>query len=183
MHRRPFIAAASIAAAALGGAHAQEVSGPASAFTIDEAARCAAVFAFTLDAMATAQNVPRTTRNMVRDGLVIWEYELSASQPDATQEELSSAANRAIAYVRADLPMGDGPDGAQARGSFLMGSAKGCQDKIDVAYGGAEHPVIPHLRQAEVTVGDPTLPSPARPTPVAATSQDVPAKPKGRQLR
>lgn len=181
MHRSWHIAAAALL---IGSAHAQEPE-PRGFFTTEQAARCAAVHAFALDALATAQQVPRSFRNAMRDGLVIWEYELSAAEPGMTTDDLQAAANRAVAYVRADLPMGDGPDGAQARGTFLQQEAAACEQLVETAYEGAEHPVIPHLRQAEVTVGDPTLPPPA-PIPVVDAAPAQAAgddKPKKRQLR
>lgn len=149
---------------------------PKSAFSTDEAAHCAAIHAFTLDAMSTATNVPRTVRNRIQDGLAIWEYELAASAPGASKEALQAAADRAVAYVRADLPAGEDAAAAQARGMFLTSSAEKCEKMVRVAYGGAEHPVIPYLRQAEVTVGDPTLPPspPVKPpteTKVAADAE------------
>lgn len=172
------ISAATIIAISMVGLAAQD-DAPAAPFEIDAAARCAAVFAFTLDAMEGAQNVPRQVRKAMHDGLAMWEYELHAAVPVAEPEALQRAANLAVANVRADLPSGDGPEAAQARGNFLTMSAQTCQQQIASAYGDQEHPVIPFLRQAEVAV----TAQPPAPVPVSVTVEAEPAPKRQRVLR
>lgn len=141
-----------------------------SAFSTDEAARCAATFAFTLDAMRTAQGVPVAIQRRMRDGLAIWEYELARSAPGADPATLQAAANRAVGAVRATMPQGDTADAAEARGDFLTEGTARCGKQIETAYRGAEHPVIPFLRKSELAVAAPPAAQPVV-QPVAATGE------------
>ncbi len=151
-----------------------------SAFSTDEAARCAASFAYTLDAMQAAPSIPQEVRRRMRDGLAIWEYELSASAPGASGDTLQAAANRAVAVIRAGMPDGDAPDVAAQRGDYLTGLTTDCAAKIKTAYGDAEHPVIPFLREADAQQTAPPAPlPPLAPGQAAGTEDD----PKGRGLR
>ncbi|MEM9422632.1 MAG: hypothetical protein AAF986_09020 [Pseudomonadota bacterium] len=138
-----------------------KASADTAVFDTDEAAKCAASFAYTLDAMQAAPSIPQEIRRRMRDGLAIWEYELSASAPNATPAMLQAAANRAVAVVRAGMPDGAGPDIAAQRGDYLTMLTTKCAAKITAAYGDDEHPVIPFLRQADA---DALVPPPARET-------------------
>lgn len=152
---------------------------PQGHFSTDEAAECAALYAVTLEAMHGASNVPEDVLGKMRDGLTIWEYELSASAPEASAAILKTAADIAIEKVRASMPDGEGPEAAAARGAFLTKHAGDCEAMIEAAYEGEEHPVIPFLRAAEEKAAKEALrsekekvavptPAVAVPTPVAA---------------
>ncbi|WOI53127.1 hypothetical protein [Parvularcula sp. LCG005] len=121
-------------------------------FAMNEAARCAVVYAQMLDALQSAPNVPSHIRRGFKDALAVWEYELSRSSPGAGAAVLQKAANDAAQAVHDDLPKGDTSDAAQARGTFLQESAATCASKITIAYDRRVHPVIPYLRKAEVAV-------------------------------
>lgn len=150
-------------------------------FSTDDAARCAAAYAFTLDAMARAnakpgaKAVPDHIVDRMRDGLATWEYELAASAPEEKSEVLQAAANRAVAYMRADMPNGEGSTAAQARGDYLTSATGRCAEKIETAYAGREHPVIPFLRKDEVAVK--ASPSAQRKAPATAVAENS-EKPK-----
>ena len=130
-------------------------AGKSGQFSMEEAAECAAIYAFTLDAMRSSTDIPANIRMRVRDGLASWEYELSASAPNARPETLQTAADNAVQLVRDNLPEGQGADAAAARGDFLTAGTEFCAAKIASVYGDQEHPVIPFLRQSDAEAGLP----------------------------
>ncbi|MEM9232792.1 MAG: hypothetical protein AAGA69_00970 [Pseudomonadota bacterium] len=138
-------------------------------FTTDQAAKCAAVHAFTLDAMRVATNVPAPIRRRVRDGLAMWEYELSASAPKMSAEKLQAIADAAVTKVHEDLPQGNSPEAAAARGDYLTKASGACANMIATAYGDAEHPVVPYLREADAKQGVPQPLPVSGPLPVASS--------------
>ena len=142
------------------------MAGPAGHFTTEQAADCAAIQAITLDAMRAASNVPAPIRLKVRNGLAMWEYELSASAEGAPPEKLQKAADSAIAKVHEEMPQGQGADAAAARGEYLTSRSAACATLIAEAYGEQEHPVMPYLREADAKAGLPAV------TPVSASAAD-----------
>ncbi|MEM9989199.1 MAG: hypothetical protein AAF723_06730 [Pseudomonadota bacterium] len=163
------------------------------AFTTDEAARCAATYAFTLDAMQSATRVPETIYLGMKEGLAIWEYELSASAPNASAAVLQAAADRAVAHVRNGLPEGEGRDNAEARGDYLTAQTKICAQKIDTLYGDTQHPVMVLLAANAAPIPDKVPPPPLAaqkaPSPpsqkmtIADQDKAKPAEKPKRQLR
>lgn len=157
--------------------------GPEAKFTTEEAANCAAVHAITLDAMRKAENVPVPARKKIRDGLAVWEYEINASAPafknDAAAEKWKAATSKlygaAENRIYEDLAASTQEGAAVARGDYLIKASVECQKMIKAAYGEAEHPVMPFLREADAKAGLPTV------TPVATTAE-AEAEP-GRGLR
>ncbi|ADM09076.1 hypothetical protein PB2503_05007 [Parvularcula bermudensis HTCC2503] len=121
-------------------------------FSVDDAAYCAAVYAFTLDAMSRAENVPVAKQRETTEGLAKWEYELSAAGEDLATAALQGRADRAVAEVRQQMPNGVGAEAAAARGTFLLESSAQCDAQLTAAYGVSEHPIVPFLRKAQVEV-------------------------------
>lgn len=154
------------------------VAPPAPHFSTDQAAKCAAIYAFTLDAMMAAPNVPSGIRKQTRNGLASWEYELSASAPEAPPQVLQAAVDAAMQELYGNMPEGQGEEAAAARGAYLTRSSADCAERLDTAYNGEEHPVIPFMRKADREAG--ILP---RPAPTAMSAPEAPESEKKSGLR
>ena len=141
-------------------AAAQDVATPApGAYTTEEAAWCAVVFARMAEATAALPDVPDAMREQSQIGAMIWEYELIASAP-GREDFIQRAALGAVDALAAQMPQGDDAAAANARGEFLMSRAKGCSERIDQIYQNAPHPIVQRLlAQREVP------PPPARQKP------------------
>ena len=145
------------------------VAPPAPHFSTDQAAKCAAIYAFTLDAMMAAPNVPSGIRKETRNGLASWEYELSASAPEAPPQMLQAAVDAAMQELYDNMPEGQGEEAAAARGAYLTRASADCAERLDTAYNGEEHPVLPFMRKADREAGLRVSPPPA--------PEDAPAAP------
>lgn len=153
--------------------------GPQAKFATEDAVKCAAVYAVTLDAMRHASNVPTEVRKQMRDGLAMWEYELSASAPNATAEALQTAADSAVEAVYANLPDGSGAEAAAARGEYLRAASAACAEGMAAAYQGAEHPVVPYLAAADAEAGLADMAAPVIVEPVSMKEEDSDDAPRG----
>lgn len=153
---------------------AEPAEAPQPKFSTTEAADCAAYYAFTLDAMLAAPNVPANVRMSMRDGLATWEYELAAANPGASSAMLQAAADAAVQKVRDNMPEGLGSDAAAARGEYLTAGAAKCAARITDVYGDEDHPVIAFLREADAEAG--VLPAPQ---PVAAAGDELAVSERG----
>ena len=133
-------------------------------FAPDAAAKCAAAYAFTLDAMMRADGVPDKEIESIRRGLAMWEYELAAAAPTAPAAELQGKADAAVRAIAEGMPNGDGREGAQARGDYLMSAIEACEAQIETVYAGKVHPVIPFLERDAVSVRPETAETNAAPS-------------------
>lgn len=123
-------------------------------FSTADAAECAAAYAETLHVMGDGQGVPVAVYRRMKDGLAVWEYELSASAPEADPATLKAATRVAAERLWQTMPDGEDGNAAKARGHFLTQTTGACASKVKAAYDGKPHPVIPFLREAEVSVSE-----------------------------
>ena len=153
---------------------------PAGKFQAKEAAYCTATFGWVLQVLAP-NGLPPQAAQEAEVAFMMWNYELNAATPDASEQQMKSMADNAIAELTSKFPPAQGPEDAQKVVNFVSGEASECGRKLETAYPSGKHPVLAALRQqaqAKAAAAQKQKPATApvkkaatAPTPASATTQ------------
>ena len=155
-------------------------------FAVDEAAYCTATFGWVMQVLVP-NGLPKESAMEAEIAFMIWNYELNLASPNASQAEMKTVADRAIAKLSSSFPEAKSQQDAQKVVQYVSGEASECGRKLEKVYPDGRHPVLAAVRQRSQEAAQanaqaakapapkkPAAKKPAAPTAVATAAQPAP---------